>query len=172
MWHRLFVPKQSVGANLVYFDLFNAVGSDCSIQVVSVRPVVSTAEAVSITVGVDLHLTRTTAVGTGGTAATYNGTALDAATFSSIGGPSSTLHPNITARLTPSGGATAGAALSWGCVIGEETYAGAGMPPHDLVYVPDVPGIMVPKGTGIRVVQGSVAAAGKVGFNVVLKTFV
>lgn len=170
MFYRLFVPKQAVGANLVYFDLFNATGSTHQLEILSVRPVVSGAVAVSGLVGVDLHLTRTTAVGTGGTAATNEGTSLTAATFSRIRG-SENLSASITARLTPTGGATAGAVQGWTCVFTEETNAGTYTPALDLVraWDDDIPALVVPENTGIRVVQGSVASVGNIGFNVVFK---
>ena len=78
--YKLFVPVQAVGASKVYFDLWN--GSDKTIEVASVVPIASGAVAVVGTLAVDLFLTRTTAIGTGGTGATLEGTALNAATFS------------------------------------------------------------------------------------------
>ena len=164
MLYRLFVPKQAVGANLVYFDLFNAVATGESLFLKSVRPVVSGAVAVTGVVGVDLLLTRTTAVGTGGTAATAEGTDTTACTVSAnaTGAP---LHASITARLTPSGGGTAGAVLSWDTVFTEET-TGTYASSLDLVH--DAPVIVHP-GSGIRVVQGAVASVGNIGFNIVFE---
>lgn len=158
---KLFVPKQAVGANLVYFDLFNAANSGFVLSVVSVLPVVSGAVAVTGVVGVDLILTRTSAVGTGGTAATYNGTDTTACTIS---GQSSfeNLPATITARLTPSGGATAGAVLSWASVFTEETSAATYAVINNMASDP----IYVKEGTGVRVVQGAVASVGNIGFNV------
>lgn len=170
MHYRLFVPKQAVGANLVYFDLYNASGSAAALEIMSVVPVVSGAEAVIGVVGVDLFLTRTTAVGTGGTAATSNGTSLTAATFTGQNN-SQALSPSITARLTPTGGATAGAVVSWRCVFTEETSSAAYVVPPDMVrsLYPDTPGLIVPQGSGIRVVQGAVASVGNIGFDVQFK---
>jgi len=156
---RLFVPKQAVGASLVYFDMFNA--SDDDVIVRYVQPVVSGAVAVVGVVGVDLFLTYTSAVGTGGTAATRNGTDPTACTFSARS-PKSRCPDLITARLTPTGGATAGAVLNWTCVFSEETNAGTYV---DRYLVMDDE-ILLPKNTGIRVVQGSVASVGNIGFNV------
>lgn len=169
MYYNLFVPKQAVGANLVYFDLFNASGSPHLLEIHSLRPIVSGAVAVSGTLGVDLHLTRTTAIGTGGTAATREDSSLTAASFSGFNNANS-LDSNITARLTPTGGATAGAVLSWDCVFTEETN-GAAYTKTELVkpWVVDVPPVIVRRGTGIRVVQGAVASVGNIGFNVLFK---
>jgi len=161
-YFRLFVPKQAVGANLVYFDLFNAAGTGESLFVKSVRPVVSGAAAVTGVLGVDLLLTRTTAVGTGGTAATAEGTDTTACTISA-NASGVALHASITARLTPSGGATAGAVIAWDTVFTEET---TGTYASSLSLVDrDLPVIVHP-GSGIRVVQGAVASVGNIGFNV------
>ena len=166
---QLFVPQQAVGANLVYFDLFNASGSASELLLYSVEPVVSGSTAVVGTVGVDLYLTRTTAVGTGGTAATLNGTSLSACTFTNRDSTSN-LPGTITARLTPSGGATAGAVLSWTSVFTEETNAATYTPQLDMARSdPAMTAILIPENSGIRVVQGSVASVGNIGFNVIFR---
>lgn len=161
----LFVPKQAAGANLIYFDFFNATGSATEVQLISVVPVSSGAVAVTGIVGTDLHLQRTTAIGTAGTAATREGSDIAAATFSRLAG-SHLLHGSITARLTPTGGATGGALMSWGCVFSEETNAGTYTPARDLVTYP----ILIPENQGFRVIQGAVAATGNIGFNCIFAT--
>jgi hypothetical protein len=166
--YKLFVPGQAVGANLVYFDLWNTAASGVVVQVMSCNPIVVGSTAVSGVVGIDLFLTRTTAVGTGGTAATIEGTSLTACTFSDMTG--SQLFPTslVSARLTPTGGGTAGAVLSYMSVFGEETNSAAYNPHNDLVDN-DLPfGVTVNPGTGIRVVQSSIASAGNVAFNVLI----
>lgn len=163
--YKLFVPLQAVGASLVYFDLFN-IGSSHDMEVLSVRPVVSGATAVTGVVGVDLFLTRTSAVGTGGTAATVEGTSLTAATFSAVDSSQPVSLNVVSARLTPTGGATAGAVLAWGSVFTEETASGTYEQAADLTG--GVP-MVVTKATGIRVVQGAVASVGNIGFNVLFK---
>jgi hypothetical protein len=168
MQFRLFVPKQAVGASLVYFDLFNASGSNQLIDVLSVRPVVSGEAAVTGTLGVDVFLTRTTAVGTGGTAATSNGTALNACTFTGVD-HSSSIPTGVTARLTPTGGATAGAVLGFRGLFTEETNAGTYSPAPDLAYCGNnCAPILLREGQGIRVVQGAVASVGNIGFDVLI----
>jgi hypothetical protein len=162
--YRLFVPKQAVGANLVYFDLFN--DSDSELVICHVHPIVSGAVAVVGTLGVDLFLTYTTAVGTGGTAATYNGTSLTAATFTTLNPKGQAVDANITARLTPTGGATAGAVITWGSVFTEETAAATYMGQMAEMLKAEDDKVVVPSGTGIRVVQGAVASVGNIGFDV------
>lgn len=163
MSNRLFVPKQAVGADLVYFDLYNT--SDKVLAISSVRAIVSGAVAVTGVVGVDLFLTYTSAVGTGGTAATYGGTSLTAATFCSETPKGQPIPPTITARLTPTGGATAGPVITWQTVFTEETNSASYMGLlSDFLKGDDV--ILVPKDSGIRVVQGAVASVGNIGFDV------
>lgn len=166
-YYKLFVPKQAVGASLVYFDLFNVDGSGWILQLESLIPVVSGAVAVTGVVGIDLLLTRTSAVGTGGTAATAEGTDTTACTITCQSGSEPIDLTKVSARLTPSGGATAGAVLAWRCGFGEETNAGAYTQIFDMVrgMTPSAPPVVVHPGTGIRVVQGSVAATGNVGFD-------
>lgn len=165
MLYKLFVPAQAVGASLVYFDLYN-IGSTHDVELLSIKPVVSGATAVTGVVAVDLFLTRTTAVGTGGTAATAEGTSLTAMTFSGVDCTQAMNLNVVSARLTPTGGATAGAVLSWASVFTEETASGTYEQAADLTGgIPHV----IPKATGIRVVQGSVASVGNIGFNVLIK---
>lgn len=169
--YRLFVPAQAVGANKVFFDLFNATGSGKTLQVLSVTPVMSGAVAVTGVVAVDLFLTRTSAVGTGGTAASADGSSLTAATISKMNPAEAALPAGVTARLTPTGGATAGAVIAGESLFSEETNAGTYLSTlADFVrrmLGPAGQSLIVPENTGIRVVQGSVASVGNVGFDVI-----
>lgn len=166
--HKLFIPAQAAGASLVYFDLWNTPTSAYgNLKIHSIVPIISGAVAVTGVVAVDLFLTRTTAVGTGGTAATSEGTSLTAATFSSFDCSSPIALAQISARLTPSGGATAGAVLSYRSVFTEETNSAA----YALIDMVNPPAqafsnVPIPQGSGIRVVQGSVASVGNIGFDI------
>lgn len=164
--YRLFAVKQAVGANLVYWDLFNANAAEMDLYLTSCRVIVSGAVAVTGTLGVDLHLTRTTDVGTGGTAATAEGTDPTASTFTALDGDD-LLPAGVSARLTPTGGATAGALLSHVSVFTEETNSGAYNQPIEFVH--GVPFFKVKRGTGIRVVQGAVASVGNIGFEAIFR---
>jgi hypothetical protein len=168
--YRLFVPKQAVGANLVYFDMFVPSTSAQRVELLSCIPVVSGAVAVSGLLGVDLFLTRTSAVGTGGTAATFEGSALDALTFSGHDNRQPLTANDISARLTPTGGATAATVISWRCVFTEEASDATYTVPPDLARSVDMPAIVIPVNTGIRVVQGAVASVGNIGFDVTIRT--
>lgn len=166
---RLFVPGQAVGASVVFFDLFNRSDTGHRVQVWSVIPIVVSSTAVTGVVGIDLFLTRTTAVGTGGTAADRNGTSLTAATFSSMDDAGVNLPGGITARLTPTGGATAGPVISYVSVFGEETNSAA-YNGHTNCFIqrlrPSFGSLTLKQGTGMRVVQSTVASAGNVAFDV------
>lgn len=166
--YKLFVPPQAVGANLVYLDFFNpgSVGTD--VQLLSVIPIVQGSTAVVGAVGVDLYLTRTTAVGTGGTVATFEGTSLTAATICALDSDQPLAASLISARLTPTGGATAGAVIAHRAVFTEETNGGTYNQVTDMVRAlsDTIPGLVIKAGTGIRVVQGSVASVGNIGFDI------
>lgn len=165
---KLFIPKQAVGASLVYFDLFNATGSGVNVLVNSVIPIVSGAVAVTGVVGVDLYLERTSAIGTAGTAATYNGTDIAVPTFSGMV-PGDNPSGSITARITPTGGATVGAIISWASLFTEETNAATYMGNlNEMVTkgISGAPGLLVVPNTGIRVAQGTVASVGNIGFDI------
>lgn len=168
--YRLFVLKQAVGADLVYFDLFTATAGNHELLLDSVIPIVSGAVAVAGVVSVDLHLTRTTDVGTGGTAATVEGTNKAASTIVGLSGQP--CPGTVTARLTPTGGATAGALLGFASVFTEETSDATYMAPLSCMVkhlnTLQAPVIVRP-GTGIRVVQGAVASVGNIGFDVTFR---
>jgi hypothetical protein len=162
--YSLFLPPIAAGANKVYFDLFNNQALD--VEVVSVTPIVSGAAAVVGVLAVDLYLTRTTAVGTGGTAATLEETSLTAASINKFDPRSPALPATITARTAPTGGATAGALLALESVFTEETNAATYQRVNMIKDNQSETRIIVPTGTGIRVVQGGVASVGNVGFQV------
>jgi hypothetical protein len=168
--YRLFIPPTAVGANQVLFDFFNATGSGKTAKIISVTPLVDGSVAVTGVVAVNFYLTRTSAVGTTGTAATADGTDLAAATISKMNPANAALPAQVTARLLPGGGATAGALISFASVFSEETSAGSyaaqqvdilSRGRHDLQT------LTVPENTGLRIVQGSVASVGNIGFEVI-----
>lgn len=158
-------PSQAVGASKLYLDLFNATGSGKTIKVHSVVAVVDSDTAVTGTLGVQLDLFRTTAVGTGGTAATANGTVSTAATISKWQ-TATALPAQVTARLTPAGGATSGAWLGSRWVFTEETSASAGiLGSRGAELVPASVGYLtVLENTGLKIVQGTVASVGNIAF--------
>lgn len=170
--YRVFVPSQAVGASKVYFDIFNATGSGRTLNIISITPIVSGAVAVTGIVAVDLFLTRTTSVGTGGTAATANGTTLTAMTISPMSASNTALPAQVTGRLSPSGGAAAGAVISWASVFTEETNAATYFTQTiDLIQRSkyETQPLVIAENTGFRVVQGTVASVGNIGFDIIFE---
>lgn len=157
------VPAQAVGAALVYFDFWNGAAEPMLLQ--SLKIIKDGTVAVSGVVSVKLFLTRTSAIGTGGTAAVIEGTDPTVMSFarSALAFP---VDPSISGRLTPTGGATAGAVLGERQIFTEETNAlHYGPPWPDFVDAGQSVGFLIPAGTGFRVLQSSVASVGNIGFN-------
>lgn len=171
--YRLICPSQAVGANKVFLDLFNATGSGVSLRVLSAFCYVDNDTAVTGTLGVEIDLTRTTAVGTGGTAATADGTSLTALTISKMDPNNAALSANITARSAPTGGATAGALLGQRWVFTEETSAPSGIAGTlGAEFIRNEGAdLIVRENTGLRFVQGSVASVGNVSFEITFEVF-
>lgn len=163
--YSLFLQPIAAGAAKVHMDFFNA-ATDKDVEILSVQPIMSGAAAVVGVVGVDIYLTRTTAVGTGGTAATLEGTALNAPTISKMDPASPALPATITARSDPAGGAAAGAVLAFESIFPEETNTATYFRNNLIKDNAQGSRIIVPPGSGIRVVQGSVASVGNLGFTV------
>ena len=165
--YSLFLPPVAAGASKVHFDLFNAATTERTVEIISVQPIMSGAIAVVGALAVDMYLTRTTAVGTGGTAATAEGTALNACTISKMDPSSPALPTGITARAAPAGGATAGAVIAFDSQFPEETNSATYNRTNLLKDNWLGTRLIVPPGSGIRVVQGSVASVGNLGFTVI-----
>ena len=160
----LFVPPQASGANRVHLDLFNG-STDKDIEIASVMPIMSGAVAVTGTLAVDLYLTRTSTVGTGGTAAVAESTALTVTpAISKLDPKSADLPATITARSLPAGGATAGAVVGFESQFSEETNVATYFRNNMLKDNFLGTRLIVPPGSGVRVVQGAVASVGNVGF--------
>lgn len=166
--YRAVFPSQAVGANKVYCDLFNATGSGKIMKVLSIFAYTDNDTAVTGTLGVEIALTRTTAVGTGGTAAVNDGTTLTAPTISRLDTADAVVPAQVTARSAPAGGATAGAYLGSRWLFTEETNAAsaiAGTSGADLIRN-DGSKLIVRENSGIRIVQGTVASVGNISIEV------
>ena len=166
----LFLPAQAAGANKVYFDLFNATGSGVTLRVKSVEVIKDGSVEVTGALSIKLYLTRTSAIGTGGTAATTESASLTAPGLNKMNPANANLPAGVTARAAPTGGATAGAVIGEVHVFPEETSASS----YEyidflLADAPDIQPLFVPENSGIRVVQGSVASVGNTGFNVIFE---
>ena len=166
-----WVPTAAVGANKLFADLFNAVGSGKIINIHGLWCIVDTDTAVTGAVGIQIMLNRTSAVGTGGTAATYNtGTVETTGTIIPYDTTNASLPAQITARAVPTGGATISAFLWSQFYAGEEAatsmaYIGSfqNMFPVGL----NIQEYVLREGQGLLIKQGPVAATGNVSFLVV-----
>lgn len=166
--YALFVPAAAVGANKVFFDLFNATGSGKALRVRSVEAVKDGSVAHAGVLAVKLFLTRTSAVGTGGVVATADAAVLTAPTVSKLNPADVALPAQVTSRAAPTAGATAGAVLFERQIFTEETIA-ASYGNGDGEFLLPGHSVRVPENTGLRVVQGPVAGTGNLGFRVVFE---
>jgi hypothetical protein len=169
-FYKAIFPSQAVGASKFYLDLFNATGTGKTMKVYSIWATVDNDTAVTGTLGVQLSTFRTTAIGTGGTAATSDGVVDTAATISKWN-TSVALPAGVTARLAPAGGGTQGAWLGSRWLFTEETNAASGIAGTlgaDFVLDLDVP-LTVTENTGIRINQGTVASVGQIAFEVLFE---
>lgn len=166
--YRMLVPSQAVGASKLYVDIFNATGTGKTMKVLSAFAYVDSDTAVTGTLGVQLDLFRTTAIGTGGTAATADGTVSTAATISRLDTSYAALPAGLTARLAPTGGATSGAWLATRWVFTEETNASAGI--AGVIGAEFIRNngaeLYVRENSGLKFVQGTVASVGNVSFEI------
>jgi hypothetical protein len=171
--YRMTCPAQAVGANKVFLDLFNATGSGGTLRVLSAFCFVDNDTAVTGTLGVEISLTRTTAIGTGGTAATADGTSLTAITLAKMDTANAALSANITARSSPTGGATAGALIGQRWLFTEETNASSGIAGTlGAEFVRNEGAdLIVRENSGLRFVQGTVASVGNLGFEITFEVF-
>ncbi len=163
---RLLIPDGAVGVSEDFFDFFNATtavsGTGARIIVSAVKVVVVGDVDVTSVLGTNLHLHKTTAVGTGGTAATQGGTVNTAATFNASLAEQSNLPAGITARLKPTGAATTGKWLSQQSVSTAETLDSTYL--EKWLWTRDQEAIVLGQGQGLKVVQGTVNTGGSIGF--------
>lgn len=163
--YTLAIPPQAVGASKLHFDLFN--GSAAG--VVKVRGIwVIVAQDVAVTglVSVRMDWLRTSAVGTGGTAAAYNGSAI-APNIVPKDTSNAALPAGLTARAAPTGGATSAAWLFPTYHQTEETsMAGAVSQWENVLPNPErgEQELTLRPGFGLKGVQGAVAGVGTLGF--------
>ena len=171
--YRMICPSQAVAANKVFVDLFNATGSGVSLRILSAYCFADNDTAVTGTLGVEVNLTRTTAVGTGGTAATADGASLTAITISKMDTNNAALPASITARLTPTGGATAGALLGQRWIFTEETSAPSGIAGTlgSEFIRNEGADLIVRENSGLRFVQGAIASVGNLSFEITFEVF-
>lgn len=160
-----WAPPTVVGANKLLADLFNAAGSGKIVEVRGLWAIPKSDVAVVGVVAAEIGLYRTSAVGTGGTAHTYNGGAASTAhVITPWDTVNAALPAQITARSAPTAGATI-SALWWAqYLLTEETnaatYIGAFM---NLLPVGTMnQRLTLNAGEGLLIKQGAVASVGSV----------
>ena len=164
-----WVPVAAAGASKLYADIFN--GSTGILEVRGLWAIPRSDTAVTATLGIEIGLYRTSAVGTGGTVQTYNGgtgsTGFHVITPFDTNNPSLSTGSGVSARAVPSGGATI-SALYWAQYIWtEETNAPATAFSAFTNLLPT--GLMAQRITlnssqGLLIKQGAIAGAGNLSF--------
>jgi hypothetical protein len=118
-------PRVTTAAATDFLDVFNATGSGKIVRIRGIFPVILITAASAIIPSFEFQIFRTSAVGTGGTTATFEGAAAPTTGLVNIVRPStadaSTLPAQITCRALPTGGATAAAFLFNIPLMTEET---------------------------------------------------
>jgi hypothetical protein len=160
--YRLMVSPVTAGASQIFFDLFNLAGSNKVAIVTAIHAVVRGDVAVTGAVAVEAHVFRTSAIGTGGVAATADGSATNAATIVKADSGTATLPTGVTARRLPTAGATSANWLSTAYLFSEETNAAIyALQNQDLLRGKC---FAIKQGEGLAVRQGSVASVNDYGF--------
>jgi hypothetical protein len=119
-------PRVTTAAATDFFDLFNASGSGKKIKVIGLYPAIQITAASAIVPSFQFSLIKTSAVGTGGTGHTFEGSAAPASGALNITRADendATLPSQITSRSLPTGGATASRFLFDMFITSEETNA-------------------------------------------------
>lgn len=118
-------PRVTTAAATDFLDLFNATGSGKIVRLRGIWPVIEITAASAIIPSFKFSVSRTSAVGTGGTTATFEGAnppttgLINIVRLSTV--DASTLPAQITCRALPTGGATLAAFLFTIPLMSEET---------------------------------------------------
>ena len=170
-------PDAVGGASKLYADLFNASGSGKLVRVVGVYPNIKGDVAVTGILSLRFDLYRTSAVGTGGTAAAYKSATVDVAggSISPHDTNSAALPAQITARHLLTGGATIAEWLYRGQCFVEETNAATYICSGQTNFLAEPgeasssaqTGILLREGQGLLIKQGTVASLNNIAFRIV-----
>lgn len=162
-------PAAAVGIDKLYFDLFNAAASGKILDIRGIWAIPKTDVAVVGALGVRLDLYRTSAVGTGGTAASYKSATRDVAggNITPMDTANAALPAGVTARWLPTGGATISEWMFPTYSLGEETATSMAFISQYQNLLPELnvgQRLTIREGQGILLKQGAVAATGSIGF--------
>lgn len=165
-------PPSVAGANKLHWDIFNATGSGKIMDVRGIWLIPKLDVTATVIVGTRIDTYRTSAVGTGGTAASVDSATVDPAggNLTKFDEGNATIPAQITARVLPTGGATISRWLfpSFTTSKIEMTVTGTGSWGFLSQYQNLVPmftygqKLVVRENTGLLFKQGSVASLGSV----------
>lgn len=165
-------PPSVAGASKLHWDIFNATGSGKIMDVRGIWLIPKLDVTATVVVGTRIDTYRTSAVGTGGTAAAVDSATPDVAggNFTKFDEGNTAIPAQITARVLPTGGATISRWLfpSFTTSKIEMTVTGTGSWGFLSQYQNLVPTfsfgqkIAVRENTGLLFKQGSVASLGSV----------
>lgn len=169
-------PNAVGGANKLHVDMFNASGSGKIIKILGIYPYIKTDVAVTGALAIRFDVTRTSAVGTGGTAASYKSATIDVAggNITPADTSSANLPAQITARHLPTAGATVSEWLFPGWCFVEETnaatYTCANRTNFLIDYQSSNQSLTLREGQGLLIRQGAVASVNNIAFRIVFTT--
>lgn len=158
-------PPIAVGASKLWCDIFNATGSGKVMDIRGLWVIPKLDVAIVGAVAVRLDMYRTSAVGTGGTAASTDSATVDVGggNFTKFDESNTAIPAQITARVAPAGGATISRWLFPMNYAPEETNNATGYLTQGINMIPTFTygqKITVRENTGILIKQGSVASVG------------
>jgi hypothetical protein len=160
-------PPIAVGANKLHADIFNATGSGKIIDVRGIWLIPKLDAAVTGALAIRMDVYRTSAVGTGGTAASADSATVDVGggNFTKFDESNAAIPAQITARVAPAGGATISRWLFPSNVAPEESNTSQGYMTQWQNLVPSFlygQKLVVRENTGLLFKQGPVASVGSV----------
>jgi hypothetical protein len=160
-------PPVAVGASKLLVDLFNATGSGKVLDIRGVWLIPKLDVGVTGVVAVRVDMYRTSAVGTGGTAASVDSATLDVGggNFTKFDETNAAIPAQITARVAPTGGATISRWLFPSNVAPEETNTSMGYLTQWQNLIPQFfygQKLTVRENSGVLFKQGAVASVGSV----------
>lgn len=157
-------PRVTTAAATDFFDFFNAAGSGKIVRLRGIWPVVQVTAASAVVPTFEFHIIRTSAVGTGGVASTYNSAAAPAAggvNVTPLDSTAAALPAQITARSLPTAGATASHFLFPIFLSSEETNAASYLT-QGINYLPELAQdqpLELQEGQGVKVRQITATAS-------------
>jgi len=162
-------PSSAAGANKLHADIFNATGSGKIMDVRAIWIIPDTDVAVVGALGIRIDLYRTSAVGTGGTAAAYKSATPDVAggNICPMDTTNAALPAGVTARHLPTGGATISEWLFPTYSLGEEVSTSMAYLSQYQNILPQLmwgQRLAVRENQGLLLKQGAIAATGNIHF--------